>query len=220
MIITYHGHSCFKLKGKKGTVITDPYEDSVGFSSPNLSADIVTVSHDHYDHNNVKDVDGTARRKKPFVIDHLGEYEVGGISVFGTKSFHDGESGTERGLNRIYVIVIDGIRVCHLGDLGHELDENMVKEIGDIDVLLLPVGGVYTINSKQAVAVAKALEPSFIVPMHYKTSAHDQEKFGELQELSDFIKEFGVENVEEIDKLKVERDRLPEEKELVIIQRT
>lgn len=219
MIITYHGHSCFKLKGKTGTVITDPYS-GVGFTMPSLSADIVTISHDHYDHNNAKDVVGTARRKRPFVIEHLGEYEVGGVSVFGTKSFHDGEAGVKAGLNRIYVIVIDGIRVCHLGDLGHELDENLVKEIGDIDVLLLPVGGVYTINAKQAVAVAKALEPSFIVPMHYKTTAHNQEKFGELQELSEFIKEFGVENVEEIDKLKVEKERLPEEKELVIIQRT
>ncbi|MFZ5437594.1 MAG: MBL fold metallo-hydrolase [Patescibacteria group bacterium] len=219
MIITYHGHSCFKLKGKTGTVITDPYS-GVGFTMPSLSADIVTISHDHYDHNNANDVDGTARRKRPFVIEHLGEYEVGGVSVFGTKSFHDGEAGAKAGLNRIYVIVIDGIRVCHLGDLGHELDENLVKEIGDIDVLLLPVGGVYTINAKQAVAVAKALEPSFIVPMHYKTTAHNQEKFGELQELGEFIKEFGVENVEEIDKLKVEKERLPEEKELVIIQRT
>jgi len=219
MLITYHGHSCFKLKGKNGTVITDPYS-GVGFEMPSMSGDIVTVSHNRYDHNNYHDVTGTARRPKPFVIEHLGEYEVGGISVFGYKSFHDGEAGEKAGINRIYVIVIDGLRVCHLGDLGHELDENTLNEIGDVDVLLLPTGGVYTINSKQAVAVAKALEPSFVVPMHYKTSAHDQSKFGELQGLDEFVKEFGAENVEQIDKLKVEKDRLPEEKELVLLQRT
>jgi L-ascorbate metabolism protein UlaG (beta-lactamase superfamily) len=220
MIITYHGHSCFKLKGKNGSVVTDPFDSSVGFSMPSLSADVVTVSHDHYDHNNSKDISGTARRKKPFLIDNLGEYEIGGTSVFGKKSFHDGEAGEKTGVNRIFVISVDGIRICHLGDLGHELDENLLKEIGDIDVLLLPVGGVYTITAKQAVAVSKALEPSFIVPMHFKTSAHNQEKFGEMQELEEFIKEFGAEKVEKVDKLKVEKDRLPEEKELVIIERT
>jgi len=220
MIITYHGHSCFKLKGKNGSLVTDPYDGSVGFSMPSLSADIVTISHDHYDHNNSKDVSGTARRKKPFLIDSLGEYEVGGISIFGKKSFHDGEGGEKTGVNRIFVITVDEIRICHLGDLGHELDENLLNEIGDVDVLLLPVGGVYTITAKQAVAVAKALEPSFIVPMHFKTSAHNQEKFGEMQELEEFIKEFGAEKVEKVDKLKVEKDRLPEEKELVIIERT
>jgi L-ascorbate metabolism protein UlaG (beta-lactamase superfamily) len=220
MIITYHGHSCFKLKGKAGSVVTDPFDASVGFNLPKLSADVVTVSHEHKDHNNSGAIAGTARRDNPFVIENLGEYEVGGISVFGTKSFHDGEAGEKSGVNRIFMIVVDGVRICHLGDLGHELDEKLVNEIGDVDVLLLPVGGVYTINAKQAVAVAKALEPSFIIPMHFKTSAHNQETFGEMQELEEFIKEFGAENVEKIDKLKVEKDRLPEEKELVILQRT
>ncbi|NCN45183.1 MAG: MBL fold metallo-hydrolase [Candidatus Pacebacteria bacterium CG10_big_fil_rev_8_21_14_0_10_36_11] len=219
MIITYHGHSCFKLKGKDSSVVMDPFS-GVGFTMPNLSADIVTVSHDHYDHNNVAGVSGTARREKPFVINNLGEYEVGGTSVFGTRSFHDDQQGVEKGPNRIFTVVIDGIRVCHLGDLGHELDEDAINEIGSIDVLLVPVGGFYTINAKQAVAVAKALEPSYVVPMHYKTDAHDQSKFGELQAVEDFMKEFGSEKIERLDKLKVEKERLPEEKELVILDRT
>lgn len=220
MILTYHGHSCFKLKGRLGTVVTDPFSSSVGFSLPNLSADIVTVSHDHSDHNNIVGVKGTARREKPFVIQNLGEYEVGGISIFGAKSFHDAQQGQERGENRIFTIVIDGVRVCHLGDLGHEIDENLMSEIGPVDVLLIPVGGVYTINAKQAVAVSRALEPSYVVPMHFKTAGHDEKTYAELQTLEDFVKEFGAEKVETVDQLKVDLDRLPEEKELVIVERT
>lgn len=220
MLLTYHGHSCFKLKGRLGTVVTDPFHSSVGFPLPSLSADIVTVSHDHSDHNNIAAVSGTSRREKPFVIQSLGEYEVGGVSVFGTQSFHDEQHGQERGENRIFTIVIDGVRVCHLGDLGHEIDENLMNEIGSVDVLLIPVGGVYTINAKQAVAVARAVEPSYVVPMHFKTPAHDAQTFADLQTLEDFVKEFGAEKVETVDKLKIDLDRLPEEKELVIVERT
>lgn len=221
MTITYHGHSCFKLRGKAGSVVTDPYDDYIGFSLPSLSADIVTVSHtQHGDHNQTERVSSTARRERPFIIDHLGEYEVGGISVFGAKSYHDDAQGAERGPNSIFTIAIDGVRACHLGDLGHELTENMVNDIGIIDVLFVPVGGVYTINAKQAVSVARALEPSIVVPMHYNTADHDQKTFGELQTLEDFLKEFGADNVTTVDKLKIEPDRLPEEMEVVVLEKT
>lgn len=220
MTITYHGHSCFKLRGKNGSVVTDPYDDSVGFSLPNLSADIVTISHDHQDHNQASKVSGTARRPQPFVINHLGEYEVGGISVFGLKSYHDANSGAERGQNAIFTIVIDGIRVCHLGDLGHELAEKDINALGNIDVLLVPVGGVFTINAKQAVTVTRAIEPSYVIPMHYKTPFHNQKTFGEMQGVEDFLKEFGVDSFTTVDKLKVESDRLPEEIEVVVLEKT
>lgn len=220
MIITYHGHSCFKLRGKDGSVVTDPYEDAIGLSLPSLSADIVTLSHDHADHNQAARISGTARRPKPFVIDHLGEYEVGGTSVFGVKSYHDDTQGAERGVNAIFTIALDGVRACHLGDLGHELTEDQINDIGIIDVLFVPVGGVYTINAKQAVAVVRALEPSIVVPMHYKTPAHDAKRFGELQTVEDFLKEFGAESATTVDKLKVEADRLPEEIEVVVLEKT
>ncbi|MFH2118547.1 MAG: MBL fold metallo-hydrolase [Candidatus Paceibacterota bacterium] len=220
MTITYHGHSCFKLRGKNGSVVTDPYSDSVGFSLPSLSADIVTISHDHTDHNQANKVSGTARRQKPFIINHLGEYEVGGVSVFGVKSYHDGALGEERGLNSIFTIAIDGIRICHLGDLGHELSEKEINAIGNVDVLLVPVGGVFTINAKQAVTVTRAIEPSFVIPMHYNTQYHDQKTFGELQGVEDFLKEFGADSVTTVDKLKLEGDRLPEEIEVVVLEKT
>ena len=220
MTITYHGHSCFKLRGKNGAVVTDPYDDSVGFSLPSLSADIITVSHDHKDHNQVNRVSGTARRQRPFIINQLGEYEIGGISVFGVKSYHDEVMGAERGLNSIFTIVVDGIRVCHLGDLSHELTEKEISDIGNVDVLLVPVGGVFTINAKQAVMVTRAIEPSFVIPMHYNTQAHDQKTFGELQGGESFLKEFGADSVTTVDKLKLEGDRLPEEIEVVVLEKT
>lgn len=219
MTITYHGHSCFKLKGKLGTVITDPFDDSVGFTSSSLSADIVTVSHDHSDHNAVYKVKPTTKREKPFVINYAGEYEIGGISVFGTKVFHDAEEGAERGDNIVNVIFIDGLRVCHLGDLGHELTEKQIEKLGPIDVLFLPVGGVYTLDPARAVKVARALDPSVVIPMHYKTPEHNTEVFGELKTIEDFLNEYGVE-LKPVDKYVVEIDRLPEETELVVFSRT
>lgn len=219
MIITYHGHSCFKLRGKNGAAVTDPYNDEVGFSLPSLSADVITLSHDHDDHNQNQKVSGTARRDNPFVIEHLGEYEVEGISVFGVKSFHDDQEGKERGKNSIFTIMVDGVRVCHLGDLGHELTETMVKEIGLIDVLLVPIGGKFTIDAKQAVAVARALDPSIVIPMHYQTSEHSK-KYEELQTVADFLKAIGADDVKTLSKLTVESDRLPEEMEVVVLEKT
>lgn len=217
MTITYHGHSCFKIKGKRGTVVTDPFSEYVGFSLPSLSADIVTVSHDHPDHNASNKVGGTARRSKPFIIDAAGEYEVGGISVFGVPAFHDDSKGTERGRNTIFTILIDGMRVCHLGDLGHALTESMIEEIGEIDVLLVPVGGVFTIDPAMAVKTIRSLEPSIVIPMHFKTEMHKEDLFGELKTVADFLKEYGVE-VAPVDKLDLDEGNSPEETEVVILK--
>jgi L-ascorbate metabolism protein UlaG (beta-lactamase superfamily) len=219
MIITYLGHSSFKLKGKNGTVVTDPYSEYVGFPFPTTSADMVTVSHDHPDHNQVSAVSGTARRERPFVIDTLGEYEVGGISVFGVKTYHDEHKGSERGVNNVFTIYMEGLRVCHLGDLGHELTAEQIAEIGSVDVLLCPVGGVFTIDPKTAVSVIKALEPSLVVPMHYKTPDHNAEVFNELATVADFLSAYSVE-VTPDDKLIVESGKLPEETEVVVLTRS
>lgn len=217
MTITYHGHSCFKIKSKRGTVVTDPFSEYVGFPLPSLSADLVTVSHQHPDHNASNKVATTARRSKPFIIDAAGEYEVGGISVFGVPSFHDNSQGAERGRNTIFTMLVDGLRVCHLGDLGHELSSSMIEEIGEIDVLLVPVGGVYTIDPAQAVKTIRSLEPNVVIPMHFKTELHKQELFGEMKTVQDFLKEYGVE-VSPVDKLDLEEGRLPEETEVVVLK--
>jgi L-ascorbate metabolism protein UlaG (beta-lactamase superfamily) len=218
MIITYHGHSSFKLKGGEGTVVTDPFHEYVGFEFPNASGDVVTVSHDHQDHNQASVVKGTARSDKPFVIDTPGEYEVGGVSVFGVSTFHDDTQGAERGPNTIFTVLMDDLRVCHLGDLGHELTPEQVSKIGLVDILLCPVGGVFTIDPKTAVRVIKTLEPSIVIPMHYQTASHDKKVFGELASVDEFLKEYGVEAQAE-EKLRIERSKLPEETEVVVLQR-
>ena len=217
MTITYHGHSTFKIKGKIGTVVTDPFDDSIGLTLPKMSADIITISHDHQDHNAVQSLTGTARRKNPFIVKQAGEYEVGGISVFGVQSFHDEKGGVERGSNKIFTSLVDGIRVCHLGDLGHELTPEQLEEIGSVDVLLCPVGGVYTIGPDKAVKTIRAIEPGIVIPMHYKTERHNQDVFGDLKTLEDFLKVYGV-SPTPIPKLDISsKSSIPEETELVIL---
>ncbi len=217
MIITYLGHSSFKIRGKLGTIVTDPYNSYVGFEFPTASADIVTVSHDHKDHNDAAAVDGTARRDDPFIVTKPGEYEVENVSVFGTPSYHDDSEGAERGPNTIYRLLVDDISICHLGDLGHELTDEQRGEIGAVDILMIPVGGVFTIGPAKAKKIIQRLDPSIVIPMHYRTPAHDQNVFGELSTLDDFLKEYGAE-VEPEKKLKLERSKLPEETELVVLQ--
>lgn len=216
MEITYYGHSTFKLKGKVGTVVTDPYDDYIGLTLPSLSADIVTVSHDHKDHNAISKAKGTARRDKPFIISQAGEYEIGDISIFGTKTFHDDSKGSERGENVVFTIMIDEITVCHLGDLGHELTQEQLSAIGAVDVVLCPVGGTFTIDPALAAKTIRSLEPSIAIPMHYKTSLHNEDVFADLKELSEFLKVFGSET-QPVEKINLEKSRLPEETELVVL---
>ncbi len=216
MEITYYGQSCFKIKGSVGTVVTDPFEDYIGLSLPGLSADMVTVSHQHPDHNAISKIKGTARRDKPFIVDEVGEYEVAGISVFGVKSYHDNHQGVERGTNIIFTIMIDDIRVCHLGDLGHELSNEQMAQIGDVDVLLVPVGGTFTIDPELAVKTINTLEPGIAIPMHYKLPQHDEKVFADLQPLSAFTNAYGSEATP-VESLKLDKKRLPEETELVVL---
>ncbi len=191
MEITYLGHSCFRIKAKSGTVVTDPYNKSVGLTLPTLSADIVTVSHPHDDHNNTAAVAGTARRKQPFVVDQAGEYEVEGVSIFGYQTKHDELEGEERGENTVFTIIADDLRIVHLGDLGHMLSDKLIEELNGVDVLMIPVGGVYTIDAKMAATLAAKIEPSYILPMHYKTDKHDEKTFGTVAGLQEFVTHYG-----------------------------
>jgi len=217
MDIACLGHSCFKLRSSSGSLVFDPFDKSIGLPVPKASADVVCVSHGHHDHSNVAAVLGTARREEPVVIDGPGEYEVAGISVFGFRSFHDKKQGAERGVNTIYVVHIDGVKVGHLGDLGHVLTDKQVEEVDGIDVLLVPVGGFYTIDPAEAIKVAAVIGPQILVPMHYKTSEHNKKIFGSLATLDDFLKEAGAEDAVKTDKLTVTVASLPDEMEIVVI---
>ena len=217
MDITYLGHSSFKLKVANATLVTDPYNKSVGFSFPRTSADIVTISHAHEDHNNKDAVNTTARRDKPFIIDSPGEYEVGGTSVFGVPSFHDDQEGELRGPNTIFSILMEGISVVHLGDLGHLLKQSQLSELNGVDVLLCPVGGHYTIDRKKVTELINQLEPSILIPMHYKTPNHNQDTFKEVGTLEEFIKDFGTEP-QTMEKLSVTKASLSEDLQLVVLE--
>jgi len=216
MQITYLGHSAFKLKGSSGTVVTDPYHSSVGFEFPRVTADLVTVSHQHQDHNAFENVKPASGKEKVFLVSQAGEYEVSGISVFGTVTAHDAEDGLSRGKNLVFTILLDDLRICHLGDLGHELTNKQADAIGNIDVLLCPVGGEYTIDPVQAVKTIHRLEPSIVIPMHYHTPAHNQDTFGKLVTVDAFLRTYGVE-VQPVASLEVSAARLPEETELSVL---
>lgn len=217
MDITYLGHAAFKLRTKDATVVTDPF-GGIGFSMPSVSADIVTISHDHNDHNAAQTVTGTSRRSKPYIIKAPGEYEVAGVGVYGWGSYHDDVQGSARGKNTIYVIYIEGIRVVHLGDLGHMLDDSLIDDIGDVDIAMVPVGGHYTIDHEQAVEVVQALQPGMVIPMHYRTDQHDPTVFGELSGVKSFLKAMGDEALAPVDKLRVKLTDIPEETVVVYLQ--
>ncbi len=164
MKIKWLGHVSFLITSDAGTkIITDPYETGGGLSYGQIkeSADIVTVSHDHADHNNVAAVQGS-----PKVV--RGTVEVKGIKFKGIPTYHDDAGGRQRGKNTIFCFEVDGIRVCHLGDLGHRLNDSQVAELGTVDILLIPVGGFFTIDAKLAGQLCDRLKPKVIIPMHYK----------------------------------------------------
>jgi len=216
MIITWFGQSCFKIQGLNCTLITDPFDKSCGLKVPRLAADVVTTSHDHQDHNNVKAVKSMAD-SKPFIIDGPGEYEIKNIFIYGVRSYHDDKEGQERGQNIIYRVEIDGISLAHLGDLGHTLGNGQVEKLEGVDILMIPVGGTYTINAKQATEVISQLEPRIVIPMHYNIPGLKLPK--KLNSVDVFCKEIGVCPKEKISKFKISKKDLPSEKmEVVILQ--
>lgn len=167
MKIKWFGQSCFMITSKNGTkVLTDPFHNMLGYKLHEIEANIVSTSHDHGDHNNIKAVKGEFTH-----INKSGDFLKDEIEIKGVQTFHDKASGAKRGKNIIYNFKVDEINVCHCGDLGHTLDSNLVKEIGNVDILLLPVGGRATIDATDAVNVMKQLNPKVAIPMHYRTKA-------------------------------------------------
>jgi len=198
--------------------LIDPFSKEIGLKPPKIKDDIVLVSHGHDDHNNVDEINPEA-----FLINTPGEYEKKGIAIRGISSYHDKTEGKERGLNIIYVIKAEEMTICHLGDLGQEkLTESQVDDIGDVDILLVPVGGNYTINYKEAIGVISQIEPKIIIPMHYKL----KDLRVEIEGPEKFVKELGL-TPEKVDsstslgagKYKISKKLLPaEEMKLIMFQ--
>ncbi len=201
MDITYLGHSSFKIKTKTATIVTDPYDSkAVGLKFSGPEGDIVTISHSHQDHNAADKVSGVKK-----VFEGPGEYEVMGVSIIGYPSYHDDKKGEERGKNTIFVFEFEGLRIAHLGDLGHSLNDDLVNEMGSIDVLMIPVGGKFTLNAKEAVEVVGKIDPYFIIPMHYAVPGLNAQTFEGLEPVETFLKEIGM-TVENLPKFSLKRE--------------
>jgi len=162
--IRWHGHSCFEITNNI-TLITDPHDGkSIGIPAPTVTGDIILVSHDHYDHNSVKTVEKNGCR----IVTDPRKKTIEDIEIRGVESFHDEAEGAKRGSNIMYKFKIDDITFCHLGDLGHDLDDESINNIGEVDVLFIPIGGTFTVDDKQAWDIIKKINPKIVVPMHYK----------------------------------------------------
>lgn len=214
MQITWKGQSFFMINAKAGengevTVAIDPYDNKIGLRVPNVEADIALVSHDHSDHSNVKAIGG-----KPFVIDSTGEYEVKDVFIKGISAFHDSVDGKERGSVVIYKIETDGLKLCHLSDLGQkELSPEQLEEIGVVDILMIPVGGTYTLDAKGAADIIAQIEPRIVIPMHYKLPNLKID----LDGVNKFLKVMGAEDIKPEKKLKITSTHLPTEETKIVI---
>jgi L-ascorbate metabolism protein UlaG (beta-lactamase superfamily) len=210
MLIKYLAHSAFLIISQAGKkIITDPYNVGKGlnYQPVNESADIVTSSHGHGDHNNTRSIKGN-----PVILNEAGSQTIQGIAIKGVAASHDEAGGSKRGNIVIFCYKVDGLDLCHLGDLGHLLNQQQLAGIGPVDILFLPVGGFYTINAAEAAAVAQSLKPKIIFPMHYKTLKSDYPIAG----VDDFLK--GKKNVRRLDSSEIEIDRanLPRETEIIV----
>lgn len=208
MYITWLGQACFKIQGKDTTIITDPYDGEIGLKLPRLHADIVTISHDHHDHNNGKGVSG-----QPFIVNGLGEYEIKKIFIWGLPSWHDNKEGAERGNNTIYIFKFEDVKLAHLGDLGTTLTDEQLEKLEGVDVLFVPVGGTYTLDAKRAAEVVNQVEPRIVIPMHYKIPGLKIK----LDSVDKFCNEMGIKPDQPEEKVKIIKKDLPAEELKVII---
>ena len=204
MRIKWFGQSCFLIASESGVkIITDPFDKKVGYRLPDVQPDIVTVSHEHMDHNNTKALEGNF-----VVFNKPVETELQGVKIRGVETCHDNAGGKKRGKNIVFIMIVDGIAICHLGDLGHILAEDQVREIGEVDILLLPVGGRFTIGAGDAATVKAQLQPVITIPMHYRTKAMGP--FGLLLSKADSFLEMIPERKMELNELLVSKDNLAE----------
>jgi len=215
MKIRWYGHAAFLITTDEGTkIIIDPYEPGafggqLSYGKIKDQADIVLISHDHADHNDTTDLPGT-----PQLVKGSGLKTLKGISLKGVSTYHDPSKGSERGANTIFTLKVNQIQLCHLGDLGHLLSDKELAEIGPVDILLIPVGGFFTIDPKEATRVAEQIKPKILIPMHFKT-----EKCGfSIAPLEDFLK--GKTNIKrpKASETTFDKATLPQQMEIVVLE--
>jgi L-ascorbate metabolism protein UlaG (beta-lactamase superfamily) len=215
MKIKWFGHASFLITANDGTrIITDPYKadsfnGAIGYKPIQESADIITISHEHEDHNYAIQIGG-----KPQVVRDIGTKTIKNIKIEGLTTCHDECGGRERGLNTIFVMTVDGLRICHLGDLGHVLTAEETKQIGKVDILFIPVGGVFTIDAKVATDVVKILNPKLIIPMHYKTA----DCGFPIAPVDDFLQEKTIVKRIEFSEVEIDQTTLPKQMEVWVLK--
>ncbi|MBS3777960.1 MAG: MBL fold metallo-hydrolase [Candidatus Thermoplasmatota archaeon] len=204
--IRWHGHSCFEISNKY-TTLTDPHDGkSIGIPTPVVTADIVLVSHDHFDHNSTK----TVSNEKTTIIKEKRKRSIHDIIIKGIQTFHDTCHGEKRGENIVFIFTIDDITFCHLGDLGHDLDDKQIQSLETIDILFIPVGGTYTLNGKKAWEVIKKIKPQIIIPMHYKIEGLSLP----LAPVDDFVSYTECEVIKVGNQIDITREDLPKNPEI------
>ena len=209
MKIKWWGHASFLITDDKGVkIITDPYGDELPYSRISDEADIVTISHEHYDHNKAGVVKGNPDR-----IRSTGTFTVKDVKITGIPTKHDKNEGRDRGDNIIFLIEVVGKRIAHLGDLGHIPDDEVLEQLADLDILMMPVGGTYTINAEEAYELCQKIKPGLIVPMHYKTDILDFP----ITPLDDFTRFFAEDLIYRVDSAEVDIDSIPAGKEVLVL---
>lgn len=211
MVITWYGQSCFKIQSGETVLVADPFDKAIGLTPPRGQVSVVTISHQHYDHNNLESLSAV----DPFVVDGPGEYEIKGINILGVGTYHDAKEGKERGNNTAYVIEMENIRICHLGDLGQDKLTNEQLELLDgIDILMIPVGGIYTIDGEGASGIINQIEPKVAIPMHYKIQGLNIK----LDGVEEFLKEMGSPKIQPTEKFTIKKKDLPEEMQIIVMK--
>jgi L-ascorbate metabolism protein UlaG (beta-lactamase superfamily) len=206
--ITWLGHSCFRIRGNQAVIITDPFPPNIGYSLGKQTVDIVTVSHTHPNHSYNEGIIGEHR-----LVKGPGEYEIAGVLMLGLSTFHDNVKGQSKGKNTVYLFEVDGVMICHLGDIGHVLNDDQIEEMGNVDILMVPVGGVSTISASMAAETVRKVEPKIVIPMHYKTPKTNRE----LDPVDNFLKEMGQSTIEPRPKLNVSKSNLPLIMQVVVL---
>lgn len=208
MLITWLGQACFKIEGKDTTIVIDPYAD-IGLRLPKLTAQVLLITHDHHDHANRAGVSGS-----PYIIEGPGEYESRNVFVYGIPGFHDTSEGAERGMVTMYTIEYEGLTIAHLGDLGTpDLTAEQKEKLDDVDILMIPIGGTFTIDAKGASKVISQIEPRIVIPMHYQIPGLKLSK--KIEDEEKFRREMGA-KTEVMDKLRITTKDIPQEETRII----
>jgi L-ascorbate metabolism protein UlaG (beta-lactamase superfamily) len=220
MQIVWFGQSCFQIlvspnKGQELSVVIDPFSEEIGLKLPKLAADILLISHQNEDQNNVNEILPAQNEQSYFLIEDPGEYEVKNVFIQGVSSFHDDSQGRKRDENTIYTIEVEDLKICHLGAFGQkELTQEQLEAIGEVDILMIPVGGVFTISSKEAPKIMSQIEPKITIPMHYQIPKLKLK----LDGVDKFLKTFGIKSLEPIKKLSIKKkDLSPEEAKIILL---